>query len=512
MRNLVLLFILIGSKLLAANSIPVITQCNLSVENKALLVSFELEDLDNINLEVRCAVFYAAGPNKNKLVSIQSMKGDIGYPVNSGSNKMIRIELTDPIDLNSNIQVVLSAYDREPLDIAEILKQVNTNRMTSDLQFLQGRRNENTDKAFKEKSRMYLVQNFNTKDHLFKFESKVGSLSNINYEVSRWGTQSPEFIEIIDAHYDSYNQAPGMDDNASGVTGVLEAFRVLHPYASQKTIRFVLFDLEENGLIGSNLYVNNQINANDLIDNVINFEMIGYYSEMDNTQDLPTGFNILFPEAYNQVISNNRRGDFINNIGNANSKSLIQAFATASNSYVSDLKLINLEVPGNGSIAPDLRRSDHASFWDKNYKALMITDGANFRNKNYHTIKDSLQYLNMDFLTKVVKASIATLATLAGVEHGTSSSLEYTPSVQTKNLSNKSIAIFQSGNDLILEHGALDQIEQLVIYNLEGKAIYADNSQEQHSIALSFIPTTSVILIEIIANGKKQITKMIVSK
>ncbi len=169
-------------------------------------------------------------------------------------------------------------------------------------------------------------------------------------------------------------------------------------------------------------------------------------------------------------------------------------------------------MPGNGSIAPDLRRSDHASFWDKNYKALMITDGANFRNKNYHTIKDSLQYLNMDFLTKVVKASIATLATLAGVEHGTSSSLEYTPSVQTKNLSNKSIAIFQSGNDLILEHGALDQIEQLVIYNLEGKAIYADNSQEQHSIALSFIPTTSVILIEIIANGKKQITKMIVSK
>ena len=73
-----------------------------------------------------------------------------------------------------------------------------------------------------------------------------------------------------------------------------------------------------------------------------------------------------------------------------------------------------MNVPGDGSIAPDFRRSDHATFWDENIPALLITDGGNFRNPNYHLPTDVVDSLNIPFMTKVIKASIAAILELGG--------------------------------------------------------------------------------------------------
>jgi hypothetical protein len=72
-----------------------------------------------------------------------------------------------------------------------------------------------------------------------------------------------------------------------------------------------------------------------------------------------------------------------------------------------------MNVPANGQIAPDLRRSDHAPFWDAGIKALMLTDGAEFRNTNYHTPGDSLGTLNIPFLVRNIQAVTAVAAHLA---------------------------------------------------------------------------------------------------
>ncbi|WP_365671725.1 M28 family peptidase [Okeania sp. SIO3I5] len=60
-----------------------------------------------------------------------------------------------------------------------------------------------------------------------------------------------------------------------------------------------------------------------------------------------------------------------------------------------------LAVPNRGLIVPDIRRSDHAPFWDRGYKAIMITDTANMRNPNYHQKSDTIETLDLDFLTGV---------------------------------------------------------------------------------------------------------------
>jgi hypothetical protein len=60
-----------------------------------------------------------------------------------------------------------------------------------------------------------------------------------------------------------------------------------------------------------------------------------------------------------------------------------------------------LIVPGNGEILPDTRRSDRAPFWDAGYKAIMLTDTANFRTPHYHQPSDTLETLNLDFAANV---------------------------------------------------------------------------------------------------------------
>jgi hypothetical protein len=191
----------------------------------------------------------------------------------------------------------------------------------------------------------------------------------------------------------------------------------LSKYQFHKNIKYIGFDLEELGLLGSKEYVKNVWMPRDKITGVLNFEMIGYYSEKNGSQKLPAGFNQLFPQAYAEVVADTFKGNFITNVGNVASSALVDTFVYNAKKYVPDLRVISVKAPGKSTIAPDLRRSDHAAFWDANYPAVMLTDGANFRNKNYHTALDVVDSINIPFLEKVLKATIATAANLAKPMH-----------------------------------------------------------------------------------------------
>ena len=55
---------------------------------------------------------------------------------------------------------------------------------------------------------------------------------------------------------------------------------------------------------------------------------------------------------------------------------------------------------------PAIRLSDHASFWDKGYKAVMITDSAFYRNPNYHLPSDTAETLDYEFMAELVKSLV----------------------------------------------------------------------------------------------------------
>ncbi len=465
--------------MLAQNKIPQISNVTYTwIDPTTIDINYDLVDPDNAALEVQLKMFYASGNMMYQEESTISSSGDLGFPINIGSNKKIRVTLPNT-NLGSKILLQITASDREPLLIEDILNGLEMSRLQNDLTQLQGRRNALTDASHLTKSRNYITSEMAKFLPTTELKANVPQGNCINYMYERWGNSKPNHVYIIDAHYDTFSQSPGADDNGSGVVGVMEALRLLSPYASKHTLRFLFFDLEEAGLVGSNLYVNNQLNRFDSVKAVINFEMIGYYSNLPNTQELPTGFNQLFPEAYNAVINNQSRGDFITNTGNTFSSFLKNKFAAAAIKYVPNLKVISLEVPGNGAIVPDLRRSDHASFWDKNMAALMITDGANFRNKNYHTTRDSIQTLNFNFMSQVIKTSIATIAELAEVSHSTSKDIFIQIPTATNNVTSENALLFQSANSLVIELPEYIADIQLHINDMTGKQILHGNLSKQ---------------------------------
>ena len=63
----------------------------------------------------------------------------------------------------------------------------------------------------------------------------------------------------------------------------------------------------------------------------------------------------------------------------------------------------SLCVPFNGWILPDTRLSDHASFWDHGWPAVMVTDTSFFRNPNYHRPTDILTTLDFPFMAQLTR-------------------------------------------------------------------------------------------------------------
>lgn len=228
------------------------------------------------------------------------------------------------------------------------------------------------------------------------------------------GTSLPNEAVLISAHYDSVPNCPGADDNGTGVAGVLEAARVLATKTHDRTLIVACWDEEENGLIGSRAYVEKVSKEKLTIKANFVLEMIGYKSDAPNSQKLPQGFSLLFAKQNAEIKANQNKGDFIAIIGDAASKEAgqwMQRYAR-SVSFPAQLLLIP-ETLKNSPLIADLRRSDHAGFWAKNYPGMMITDTANFRNQAYHcsnNLKDSIDRLDHDFAKKVIQITVGAAA------------------------------------------------------------------------------------------------------
>lgn len=417
---------LISGLCMAQNNAPVVSNLRLQIDdtNHKMYVYFDVSDAENDTLELLFSITNKMGVSA--MMNTSTATGDIGYPHFSGQNKMISFNYdTIIVDPYTNVRVEVYADDRKGVSIAELVAQVDTNRLRADMDSLVGTRHYTLPSQKLQSIKDTMVARFNRDQlqldvHSFQFQAYQAQ----NFIGTHTGhAQYGEHV-IIDGHYDCVSNGPGADDNLSAVVGVLEASRILSKYSFHKSIKFIGFDLEELGLLGSKEYVKNGRKPNEKNVGVLNFEMIGYYSDKTGSQKLPAGFNQLFPQAYATVVADSFRGNFITNVGNVASSVLVDTFNACAKKYVPELKVISVKAPGKSTIAPDLRRSDHAAFWDADIPAIMLTDGANFRNKNYHSALDVVDSLNVSFIQNVVKATIATAASIAKPMHAGKASID----------------------------------------------------------------------------------------
>ena len=219
--------------------------------------------------------------------------------------------------------------------------------------------------------------------------------------------KAPERIFIVGAHYDSARGAPGANDNGSGTAALLEIARILKDYApaAGTEIKLVFYTNEEPPYfhregMGSRVHARDLRKRGQNVEAAFSIETIGYYSDEEGSQKYPIGaLRLLYPSA----------GDFVAVIGTLESASLVRSTSAAMRKHLT----MPLEGLASPAFVPGVTWSDHSSYVEYGYKAVMITDTAIMRYPHYHTQQDTPDKLDYGKMARIVGAVVPMVIGLA---------------------------------------------------------------------------------------------------
>ncbi|KMQ65066.1 leucyl aminopeptidase [Chryseobacterium angstadtii] len=208
-----------------------------------------------------------------------------------------------------------------------------------------------------------------------------GSTSTKNLVITKTGTLYPDKYVIICGHFDTVT-GPGVNDNGSGTSAILEAARILKDVPTEYSIKFIHFSGEEQGLYGSSYYANNvafQSGVKKLdIKLVFNLDQVG--GKLGNTN--------------NKIICERDTGGQSGN--NATSNTMTQQLATCTTLYS----------PLQTSIA-SAYSSDYMPFEQKGYVITGFYEST--RSYTEHTVNDTFANVDPVYVFKVAKAAVGAM-------------------------------------------------------------------------------------------------------
>ena len=229
-----------------------------------------------------------------------------------------------------------------------------------------------------------------------RFESGGRTVSNVEV-VSRQSA----FI-LVGAHYDTVPGSRGANDNASGVAALIELAGLLGKEGLP--IRFVAFANEEEPYfmgpeMGSWVSAKRARDRGETVRAMLSLEMLGYYSDQPGSQHYPPPLGLFYPD----------RGNFIAFVGDLGACRLVRRVISAFRK--------NAHVPSEGMAAPasipGVTWSDHWSFRNHGYPAIMVTDTAFYRYPHYHLPGDTPEQLDYERLARVTLGLAGALRELA---------------------------------------------------------------------------------------------------
>ena len=218
----------------AQNQVPAIS--NVSVvapwNTGQVLIDYDVADNENDNLDIKIA-FSADG--ENNVVSTGTVTGDVGFPIVPGTGKHI-VWNYDTISNVTAYSIRLIADDRQVPSIQDIVDQVDSVLLRNDLEYIASEvRHYSANPTHLEDVKDTIEARFeNAGLAVYRQDFDRAGYVGQNIIGKKAGLGSEASTFIIDAHFDTVNDAPGADDNGSGVVGFLEALRVLAPYNFEK--------------------------------------------------------------------------------------------------------------------------------------------------------------------------------------------------------------------------------------------------------------------------------------
>lgn len=306
-----------------------------------------------------------------------------------------------------------------------------------------------------------------------------------NLIVTKTGTIYPNKFVIICGHYDTIN-GPGVNDNGSGTAIILEAARILHNISSEYSIKFINFSGEEQGLLGSQAYVNNVVNGTNPkmdIKLVFNIDEVGgiagmvndkIFCDQDFTPAQPAGMYPTHPSTNNA------------------------ASAIVTQELMNCIVLYSSLTP----FVDNAERTDYMPF-DKNNEVITGLYEYNQSSKP-HTSSDT--YLNMD---PVYVYNVAQ-GVLGAIQHFSTASIDVTLGTieESKNLNDR-ISIFPNPANNFVNIGLDGKGFSTSISDFSGKLLMQSNGQQ--SLDTSKLQS-GLYLVKITMDGESVTKKLIIKK
>ncbi len=227
----------------------------------------------------------------------------------------------------------------------------------------------------------FIALGLETEIHTFPQAGSSGNIIAIQE-----GTLYPDEYIVCGAHYDTYNNnqnfddAPGADDNATGVASIIEAARILSQYEFDRSIIYCAWSAEEIGLVGSQYYAEDAAEEELDILGYFNLDMTGY---LDSSQD----FKFVLHYSHNSELL---RDYYIN--------------------------MANIYYPGIETVMSfSSWGSDYASFANNGYMGVSQNEDWSHANPHYHSPTDLIgpSVNNFEQVETYAGLNIASVATLA---------------------------------------------------------------------------------------------------
>jgi hypothetical protein len=223
-------------------------------------------------------------------------------------------------------------------------------------------------------------------------ETDKATVSNIEIVVEPGKPEAQTLV--IGAHYDSFYDAPGANDNGTGTAALLELARRFADLKghSKLRLRLVFFVNEEPPFfktekMGSLVYARALAKSGEEVKGMLSLETIGFYSDDEGSQFYPPLLRMRYPDT----------GNFVAFVGMLSSRAFVRE-------TVADFRE-RAKFPSAGGSAPGalggISLSDHWSFEKVGIPSLMITDTAPFRYRHYHSKDDTPDKIDYERLARV---------------------------------------------------------------------------------------------------------------
>ncbi|XP_071108917.1 uncharacterized protein [Haliotis cracherodii] len=303
-----------------------------------------------------------------------------------------------------------------------------------------------TDPTYKEAAKNFILKfgDYGLETHTHTFATGVSTVTGNNVigvlKEKYFKTASDRVVGVT-AHCDTAAGTQGVNANGAGVVAMLQAARHLAKFTRDYTVVFVAFDFLEPGEdnactslgCGSRSFMNEWVysfwstppttTGVIVMDNILNF------NDIQESQSLPAGYDVLFPGLASSLTSNNNKGDFLTVIGRPFDSGVLNSFIQSytalgqpefgmENVYISNITGSSV-TPDDITTYWDLMKSNHLTFWNHSVPAIFITDTADFRGYMktcYHQSCDNMSQVTdkrIQFAGKTTQAVIDTVGKLA---------------------------------------------------------------------------------------------------